>query len=99
MSKVAADAVPTGDYLRGREVGPPGTEAVFNVVVNPVADGLHARKAVGDLAELIPRKIHQLVRITIAAWQSITQQLMRQLSHGHDVAEDLPAVGQRRNGD
>src|ERR1039458_1694101 len=52
VREIAADTVSTGDYFRGREVGPPGTEAVFNVVVNPVADGLHARKAVGDLAKV-----------------------------------------------
>ena len=58
---VAADAVATFDRLRGGEVRPPGTEAVFNIIVNPIANRLHSRKAVGDLPELIPRKIHQLV--------------------------------------
>jgi len=39
---------------------PPGTEAVFNIVMNPIADGLDAREPVGDLPELIPRKFISL---------------------------------------
>src|ERR1039458_4920551 len=99
MGEIAAHTVATKNHFGGRKIGASGTEAVFNVVVDPVADGLHARQAVRDLAELIPRKVHQLVRIAISARQRIAQQLMRQLSHGHQVSLDVPAVGHGRNGD
>jgi hypothetical protein len=47
VSEIASNTVPARDDFRCGEVRAPGTEAVFDVFMNPIADGLHARQAVG----------------------------------------------------
>jgi len=61
VGEIAADAVPAEDHFRSGKIRPPGTETVFDIVMHPIADGLHARQAVGNLPELVPREIQQLV--------------------------------------
>ena len=95
MGEVAANPVAPFDHVKGGEVRPPGTEAVFNIVMDPVADGLHPRQAVGDLPEMVPCEIQQFIRIAIAAGQSVAQQIRRKLPHWHHGALHIPVIGQR----
>jgi len=60
MCEVTADAVAPLDDFGSGQIGPAGGEAVLNIIVHPIADGLDAREAVGEMPELIPRKIINL---------------------------------------
>ena len=95
MGEVTAHAVaPFDDFGRG-EICAAREVAVFDIVVNPIADGLHARKAVRNLPKLIPGEIHQFVRVAIAARQCVAQRLKREFPHRHNLTQYLAAIGQR----
>jgi hypothetical protein len=70
------------DYLGGGEVGPAGAEMVFDVLVDPVADGSNPRQTVCGLPEFFPSKIKELVGIAITAWQSVAQDFGREFPTG-----------------
>ena len=99
MREVTADAVAPFDDLGRGQISATGQIAVFNVVVDPIADRLYARATVGDLAKLTPRKIHQFVRIAIAAGQCVAQHLGRELAHGHDLVGHVRVIRLGRNRD
>jgi hypothetical protein len=97
VGEVAADPITPSDDLRGREIGPAGQKAIFDVVVDPIADGLHPVEAVVDMTEMLPGKVQQFIGITVAAGQGVTQQRRRQLIHGHGRVPQALIIGQRRD--
>ena len=93
VGEIAADAVATLDDFRGGEVRPPGGKAVFNVLVNPITDSLHAGQAVGNHAEEVPGEVEQLVGIAVAAGQRVAEHFGRQFAYGLDATWHLARVG------
>ena len=49
--------------------------------MDPVANGLHPFRAVGDLAEMLEGEVQQFVRIAVAARQRVAQDAIRQIFH------------------
>ena len=81
-AKSRADAETLVDDVRRGNVRAPRAEAIFDIVMGPVADGLDAAHPVLDVAELLPRKIEELVGIAIAARQDIAEFFRRKLMDG-----------------
>ena len=75
MCEVAADAMSPLQHVPGGQVGAAGQVAILDVVVQPLADGLHARPAVLHRAEFLPREIGELVRIAIPAGQRVAERV------------------------
>ena len=73
VRKVAADTVPPLDHLGGGEIRAPGTKPVFDVGMDPVANGLHSRQTMRDLPEKIPGEIQQFIGIAITAGERVAQ--------------------------
>src|SRR5437870_1993369 len=84
VGEIAADAVAAFDDFGGGKVRTAGTETVLDIVVDPIADCLHALDAMFDLAELVPGEVHELVRIAITARQRVAQKVSRKVAHGND---------------
>ena len=57
MGKVAADTEAALDDFGGREIRATRAEAIFDVVVDPIANGGDALDAVRNLAELVPGEV------------------------------------------
>jgi len=79
MSEVAANAEAALQHVPSGKVGAAGTVAIFDVLVNPLADGLRARPAVGHLAEFFPGEIGELVGVAITTRQRVTEELGREM--------------------
>jgi hypothetical protein len=75
MREIATDAVSALQYIPRREVGTTGHVAIFDSVMHPFADRGNARQAILDVTELFPRKVRELVGITVATGQRVTQKI------------------------
>ena len=80
-------------------VGDPLNVRYSMLCVHPVADRLHALRAVGDLAEVLEGEIQQLVRIAVAARQRVAQHAVGQLFDGHGRAEAVRVFRRGRHPD
>ena len=99
MGKIAADPEALADDLGGGDVRAARAEAILDVLMNPVADGLDTRQSIFDVAELLPREIEQLVGIAVAAGQRVAERLGREAVDRNGWAGKFLIIGQRRNGD
>ena len=107
MRIVAADAGPFVESLKGAAGGSGVLVVECDVVMNVIADGLHARIPWSYMAEELPGSLRQPVGLTVAAAQQEHENFFRQILHGvlpgpeHDfigpavVTDD--AVGRQAN--
>ena len=81
VREVAAYAGPQDHGVIGRGLGIARSAHVVDVVVNPVADGGHARVAGLDFAKLATGEAAEQVRLAEAARIQIRHDVQRQIAH------------------
>lgn len=100
MGEVAADAVAALEDVPSGEIGPAGHVGVFDVLIQPEADGLDARPAVLDVAEFFPGEVGEFVGVAVAAGERVAEVLGREFIDGHGaLVGEIVVVGFRGDGD
>jgi len=100
VCEIAANPIAALQDVPCRQIGPTGHIAVFDVLMNPAADGLDSRPAMLDMSELVPGEIGELVGIAIPAGERIAQQRGRKVPNGLRYAwNEAEVIGFRRDGD
>ena len=82
MRVVAADAGPLVESLRGAAGGAGVLVVEGNMVMNVIADCLHARVPWSRAAEELPGRLRQQIGLTIAAAQQEHEGFFGQILHG-----------------
>ncbi len=82
MRVVAADAGPFVESLRGAAGGAGVLVVEDNMVVNVIADCLHARVARSRAAEELPGRLRQQIGLAIAAAQQEHEGILGKILHG-----------------
>ena len=82
MRVVAANAGPLIESLRGAAGGAGILVVEGDMVMNVIADGLHARVPWSRAAEELPGRLRQQIGLAIAAAQQEHQGIFGQILHG-----------------
>jgi len=101
VRQVAADSVTAFDDVMSRDARAAGAGAVFDIAVDPVANGADAGETVWNFSEVIPREVEQLVGVAVARGERVAQEGSREEMRGDrlvEMGEVLALAGHHHDG-